>query len=107
MLKSTRTPKGRIKAALRQLWLRSRERATALKNTKYCCAKCGVKQSKAKGKEQKIEVHHKEGIANWNKVIELIQAELLVSPDKLESLCPTCHRNETIKAPSTYNPYGN
>jgi len=91
------TPRWRIKAALRQLWLRSRERATALKNSNYCCEKCGVKASKAKGKEQKIEVHHKQGIGNWDKVIAMIQDELLVEPDKLQALCPNCHREETYK----------
>lgn len=75
------------------MWLRSRERASALKNSGYKCEKCGVKASKAKGKEQKIEVHHKEGIGNWDKVISLIQDELLCDVDKLQCLCPNCHRD--------------
>ena len=88
-----KTDKSRIRSALRRLWLQSKERSTALKEAEYKCNKCGVKQSKAKGKEQKVEVHHKEGIGNWNKVIELIQEELLCNPNKLEVLCPECHKN--------------
>lgn len=91
----TKTPTSRIRSNLRKLWLRSRERALALKIQSYTCQKCGVKQSKAKGKEQKVEVHHKEGVGNWNKLIELIKEELLCSPDKLEVLCPECHLKET------------
>jgi predicted HNH restriction endonuclease len=89
------TPNGKIVVALRQLWLRSRERALALKLNNYSCNKCKVKQSRAKGKEQKIEVHHKEGVGNWDKIIKLIREELLCSPDKLECLCPECHEEIT------------
>ena len=87
------TPRSQIVHALRQLWLRSRERAEALKNAKYTCKDCGVKASTAKGKEQKIQVHHKEGIGNWDAVVELIYKEILCDPSKLEVLCPDCHRN--------------
>ena len=85
------TPKTIIVRQLRQLWLRSRERGEALKRAGYACEKCGVKKSAAKGKEQKIEVHHKEGVCNWDKIIEVIREQLLCSPDKLEALCPECH----------------
>ena len=86
-----RTSRARIKAALRLLWLRSRERSQCLKNNNYSCCHCGVKQSKAKGQEQKIEVHHKQGVDNWDKVIDAIQEYLLCDPTHLESLCPDCH----------------
>ena len=89
------TPRGRIRGYLRQMWLKSRERAEALKRTNYCCSVCGVKQSKAKGKEQKIEVHHKDGIDNFNVIIDLIMDRLLCDPKKLEPLCPICHDNKT------------
>ena len=98
MAKTTRskklphTPSSRIRSALRQLWLRSRERAAALKRDKYSCVKCGVKQSKAKGKEVKVEVHHKEGILNWDELIWSIRDELLCDPKHLETLCKKCHR---------------
>jgi len=76
---------------LRQLWLRSRERAAALQRDDYSCVDCGVKQSKAKGKEQKVEVHHKAGVLNWDEVIDAVFEYLLCDPDDLETLCPECH----------------
>jgi predicted HNH restriction endonuclease len=87
------TSKTHIVRGLRQIWLRSLERREALKRAKYCCEKCGVKQSKAKGKEQRVEVHHKEGVLNWDKIIEIIREQLLCEPEKLEVLCPECHKN--------------
>jgi len=83
------TPRSKVKAALRRLWLRSRERASALKRDKYTC-KCGKKQSKAKGKEVYVEVHHKEGI-DWETLIDLVYERLLVNPEKLETTCNECH----------------
>lgn len=88
------TPRSKIKAAIRQLWLRSRERAAALKREGYCCQECGVKQSKAKGKEQKIEVHHISGIDIWAEVVDLIADKILSHPDGLMVLCPDCHKEE-------------
>ena len=84
------TPNSKIRAVLRQLWLRSRERAQALKNSKYCCTKCGVKQSVAKGREVKLQVHHKKGI-DWDGLIELIRTRLLQTPEDLAPLCVPCH----------------
>ena len=88
------TPRSKVRAAIRQLWLRSRERAAALKRDNYTCQTCGVKQSKALGKEQKVEVHHKQGICNWESVIDVIFKEVLCSPDHLETKCPNCHQEE-------------
>ena len=85
------TPRSRVRSAIRQLWLRSRERAAALKAQGYCCQSCGAKQSKAKGKEVFVEVHHKNGIGNWDKVIDLIFEQILCPPELLEVLCPDCH----------------
>lgn len=87
------TPRSRVRSAIRQLWLRSRERAQALKDQNYCCQSCGVKQSKAKGKEQAVEVHHKTGIGNWDAVIDTIYKQILCSPTTLEVLCPDCHKD--------------
>lgn len=84
------TPSSRIRSALRQLWLRSRERAAALKRTNNCCAKCGAKASKAKGREVKLDVHHINGI-EWFALIEEVRRVLLVNPDTLEPLCERCH----------------
>lgn len=88
------TPKSKVKAALRRLWLYSRERSEALKQQSKTCQKCGVVGTMAKDKEQKIEVHHIDGIDVWNEILELVYRKLLVPPDKLKCLCPECHKKE-------------
>lgn len=90
------TPRSRVRAALRQLWLRSRERAATLKRDDYTCQLCGRKQSKAKGREQSVEVHHIDGIL-WEKLIDLVYEMLLCHPDKLATVCPECHKEEENK----------
>jgi predicted HNH restriction endonuclease len=97
MKKSPFTPNSRIRALLHLLFMRSRERASALKAGKYTCCKCGVKQSKAKGKEQKVQVHHKKGVLNWEKLFLLVREYLLVDPSQMEVLCPKCHEKEHEK----------
>jgi 5-methylcytosine-specific restriction endonuclease McrA len=87
------TPLSQIRSALRQLWLRSRERAQALKNAGYCCERCGRKQSKAKGQEVAVSVHHRD-LIDWAGLLELIRERLLQSPEKLEALCDDCHQEE-------------
>jgi len=84
------TPKSRIRSTLRQLWLRSRERAAALKRDKYTCQSCFRKQTTAKGKEFKVQVHHIDGI-DWEDMIKYIQENLLQTPDSLTTLCKDCH----------------
>jgi predicted HNH restriction endonuclease len=91
------TPKTHIVRQLRLLWLKSKERSQALKNSQYTCEHCGVKQSTAKGREQKVEVHHKKGVTNWDRIIEVIREELLCDPEDLEVLCPDCHDEEDGK----------
>ena len=88
------TPRSKVRAALRQLSLRSRERAAAMKRAGYCCERCGIKQSKAKGKEVAINGHHREGVGNWEIVIDLIFQELLCDPSTWEILCVPCHKAE-------------
>lgn len=90
----SRTTKSSIKSALRRLFLRSRERGTAIKRDGYTCQKCGKKQSKKIDAVVKVEVHHKDGIDNWDEVISLIQEKLLCSPDELTTLCVDCHKEE-------------
>ena len=88
------TTPGRIRSILRgQAWMKSPERAKALKNSGYCCERCGVKQSKAKGKEVKVEVHHKDGI-DWKGIAVLVIERILPDPSRLEVLCEDCHKDE-------------
>jgi len=88
------TPRSRVKAALRQLWLRSRERAKALKDAGYRCTGCDVKQSVAKGRVVKLEVHHLTEI-QWNELIDMVFDRLLNVPQT--PLCKPCHKIETEK----------
>jgi len=85
------TPRSRIRSALRQLFLRSRERAEAIKRDHYSCQICGAKQSRAKGKEVFVEVHHTGEISNWDKVIDSIYSQILCRPEDLVTLCKDCH----------------
>jgi len=64
------TPNGTLRSWLRKMFLKSRERGEAIKRDKYTCQRCGVKQSRAKGKEVYVEVHHKAGIENWTELFE-------------------------------------
>jgi len=88
------TPNSKIRAALRRLFLRSRERATALKRDGYTCKKCNAKQSRAKGKEVFVEVHHLEGCLNWDELFIAVRKYLLCDPKFLETLCVKCHEEE-------------
>lgn len=81
------------------MWLYSRERATALQRANYTCQECGAKKTQKVGEEVKVEVHHIEGVGNWEKIIKLIREELLCSPDKLKVLCTDCHKKEDRKSP--------
>jgi 5-methylcytosine-specific restriction endonuclease McrA len=84
------TPRSRVRAALRRLWLRSRERAAALKRDQYTCQKCGLKQSRAKGREAYVTVHHLDGV-EWEQLIDLVFQRLLIGPERLQTLCEDCH----------------
>lgn len=96
MKKLSYTPRSRIRSALRQLFLRSKERAAVVKRDKNTCTSCGKKGSVAKGKEVKIEVHHLEHVA-WEEMIDMVYERLLVNPDKMICLCKDCHDKETNK----------
>jgi len=89
------TPRSRVRAALRKLFLRSRERAKCLKDAKYSCAYCGVKQSKAEGREVKVEVHHLNPIV-WERMIDMVYETLLCDAKEMQCLCKACHKKETI-----------
>jgi predicted HNH restriction endonuclease len=90
------TPNGKIRQALRLLWLRSRERSQALKNSGYRCVYCGVKQSTAKGREVRLDVHHKRGI-KWDDICAMVRERLLQTPDDLAPCCEKCHAELTAK----------
>lgn len=96
------TPRSRIKNALRQVWLRSRERAAALKREHNTCEHCHRKASTAKGKEFKVQVHHRNG-CNWDGVVDAVVAAMLPPPEQLEVLCPDCHCAEHAKQPTGGN----
>jgi len=87
------TPSSTIRTALRRLWLRSRERAAAMKLAGYCCHECGRKQSRAKGREVYVQVHHVDGI-DWDGLLALIRARLLHEPERLQVLCKECHKQK-------------
>ena len=91
------TPKTQVRSALRRLWLKSRERAAALKRDDYRCQQCGKKQSRAAGREVKVEVHHKDGVLNWAELDNAIRRGLLCHPGQLVTLCKKCHSMEGKK----------
>jgi len=85
------TPRSKVRQSLRQLSLRSRERQAALKAAGYCCESCGVKRSVAKGREVKVEAHHRNGI-DWEALIDLVYERLLVPSEQWACLCEDCHK---------------
>lgn len=87
------TTKSKIKSQLRMMWMRSRERAAALKRDKNTCQICGKKQSRKVGEEVKVEVHHLNGI-DWEEIFNVIRKELLNNVDNLITLCYDCHRKK-------------
>lgn len=91
--KKKRTTNGQIRSALRLLSLRSPERAEALRRDGYTCQLCHKKQSKAKGKEVKVCVHHLHGEeeANWGEIIKVVRQFLLCNSEDLLTLCVECH----------------
>jgi 5-methylcytosine-specific restriction endonuclease McrA len=78
------TPPSRIRSVLRRaIWLYSRERAEAMKRDGRKCRACGSKEQ--------LEVHHLDG-SGIDEIIELIYKTLLCNPDRLVTLCKTCHQ---------------
>ena len=85
------TPDSQIRSALRLLWMKSRERKAALQRDKYTCVRCGAKQSKANGREVKVQEHHKRQ-PRWERMYKEIREELLQTPADYETLCEKCHK---------------
>ena len=94
MKKLPYTPNSRIRSSSRMLFLRSRERTATIKRDKYTCQKCLRKQSRAKGKEFYVEVHHREGILNWPELFKAVRKYLLCDPKDMITLCEHCHKDE-------------
>lgn len=93
----TRSTLNEIKRAIdRAVWLRSRERSAALKRTGYCCERCGVKQTAAKGREVKLDVHHLDG-CDRQEIAQFVMDHLLHDPSRLMPLCEKCHDKEHKK----------
>ena len=89
------TSRSFIRSALRRyIWMRCAERAAALKRDKYTCQGCGRKQSKAKGKEFKVDAHHIYGIPNMDEIIDGIIEGLLQTPARIVTMCKGCHKKE-------------
>lgn len=88
------TPRSRVRDALRRLWLRSRERADALKTAGYICEECGRKKSVAKGREVDVRVHHRDGIESWDTTLAVIYRDILCPPERLAVLCVECHQKQ-------------
>lgn len=86
------TPRSKVRAALRLLFMRSRERAASLKRDGNTCQICGKKKSVAKGREVKVECHHNNGIDNWEYVIDAIFKHILCDPKHMTTLCVDCHK---------------
>ena len=70
------TPRSKVRAAIRQLWLRSRERAAALKRDNYTCQVC----NKVGGY---LHAHHKRGFTH--------NPELRFDVSNGITLCKKCH----------------
>ena len=87
------TPASRIMNWVRRGWTQSREKHKILKDANYTC-RCGKKQSRAKGKEVYVEVHHLNKI-NREKIVKVIREEMLDVPQIV--LCKSCHKAETEK----------
>ena len=94
--KQPNTTNTMIRSALRRLFLRSRERAATLKRDNYTCTVCGKKQSRAKGKEVFVEVHHRNGI-QWSELFDQVRKYLLCNPDDMITHCVDCHKKEETK----------
>lgn len=93
MKKLDYTPSSKIVHAVRAMSMRSREFAEARKNTANSCCICGRKQSKAKGREVAIHIHHGTHRPIWERVVRAIRQEVLQTPGILWPICRECHEN--------------
>lgn len=87
------TPKSRIRACLRRLFLYSRERANVLRRarafpSKYLCSKCNRLHD-----IERVRVHHVAGISNWETIFQTVR-EMLLNEKDMVVLCRECHEKE-------------
>lgn len=96
------TPRSRVRAMLSQIFLRSRERAAAVKRESGCCQRCKAKgrpKATRNGPQVSLQVHHLDG-GGIDEIMDLIFTRLLCSPDRLKVLCAPCHdAHEHIPGP--------
>lgn len=88
------TSNSTIVNCIRRLWLYSKERKAAVKDQNNRCQRCATKGIKNRFEEIVIQVHHRKGEINWEKIINFIREEVLVDPSELELLCGKCHDME-------------
>ena len=80
----TRTERTKIGAALRRIFMYSRERYQAKKRANGKCEQCGA--------EEPLNCHHIDPIGeSWDDIIDLIMNRILCPPEKLICLCKACH----------------
>lgn len=89
--------KSRAQPVLRKLWWFSPERRAVLKRDNNTCVECHRKASKAEGREVKVEVHHKKGEIRWDKIVKVLEEELFVPIEDMETLCKECHAMHTYR----------
>jgi len=86
-----KTSDATIKSFIRKLWMQSRERTAAIRDQGHKCRRCNARETSRKGIEVSIEVHHRKGEIDWEKIISFIRQEVLVDPSLLDVMCMTCH----------------
>ena len=64
-----------------------------MKRDGYACRRCGAKQSKAKGKEVRVVVHHIDGV-RWGGTFQEMAEDMYCGIDRLLTLCKKCHDEE-------------
>jgi hypothetical protein len=89
---TTTTPRSQVKSGMRNIWMRSRERGTAMKLAKRACSCCGAKKVVATP-DVRLEVYHDNGI-NWDGVVDLFFERVLQRPEDYTVLCKECHLEE-------------
>ena len=91
----TTSTRSSVRAGMRRMWLRSRERGTAMKLAKRACSCCGAKQIVATP-DVRLEVHHTKGI-DWEDMIDMFFERVLQRPEDYTVLCKVCHLAEHEK----------